>query len=68
MEKAECSIECSDTLFEVSSKRLADYWECEGDSVLNWKDRGYKTLFDLLMVLLTDYSTILNTFILILMH
>ncbi|XP_032672835.1 uncharacterized protein LOC116844858 isoform X2 [Odontomachus brunneus] len=49
MEKAECSIECSDSLSDVSAKRLADYWECKGDSVQNWKERGYKTLFDLLM-------------------
>ncbi|XP_011142812.2 uncharacterized protein LOC105185188 isoform X2 [Harpegnathos saltator] len=49
IEKMECSIECSDSLSEVSAKRLTDYWECEGDSVQNWKERGYKTLFDLLM-------------------
>ncbi|XP_014477867.1 PREDICTED: uncharacterized protein LOC106746142 isoform X2 [Dinoponera quadriceps] len=49
MQKVECSVECSDSLSDVSAKRLADYWECEGDSVQNWKDRGYKTLFDLLM-------------------
>lgn len=49
MEKTENSVECSDTWFDVSAKRLSEYWECEGDLLLNWKDRGYKTLFDLLL-------------------
>lgn len=51
MEKTENSVECSDTWFDVSAKRLSEYWECEGDLLLNWKDRGYKTLFDLLLVI-----------------
>lgn len=51
MEKMENSIECSDTWFDTSAKRLSDYWECEGNSLLNWKECGYKTLFDLLLVI-----------------
>lgn len=54
----ENSVECSDTWFDVSAKRLTEYWECEGDSLLNWKDRGYKTLFDLLLVI--NYLIILS--------
>lgn len=49
MEKMENSIECSDTWFDVSAKRLTEYRECEGNPGLNWKDRGFKTLFDLLL-------------------
>ncbi|RLU21371.1 hypothetical protein DMN91_005744 [Ooceraea biroi] len=49
MEKMENSIECSDSWFDVSAKRLTEYWNCEGDLLLNWKERGYKTLFDLLL-------------------
>ncbi|KMR05321.1 peroxisomal n -acetyl-spermine spermidine oxidase [Lasius niger] len=49
MEKMENSIECSDSWFDISAKRLTEYWECEGDPLLNWKERGYKTLFDLLL-------------------
>ncbi|XP_072765304.1 uncharacterized protein [Anoplolepis gracilipes] len=49
MEKMENSIECSDTWFDTSAKRLTEYWECEGNLLLNWKERGYKTLFDLLL-------------------
>lgn len=47
----ENSIECSDTWFDVSAKRLAEYRECEGNPGLNWKERGFKTIFDLLMVI-----------------
>ncbi|XP_077274574.1 uncharacterized protein LOC143904120 isoform X2 [Temnothorax americanus] len=49
IEKMENSIECSDTWFDVSAKGMAEYWDCEGDPALNWKDRGYKTILDLLM-------------------
>ncbi|XP_011160013.2 uncharacterized protein LOC105196007 isoform X2 [Solenopsis invicta] len=49
IEKMENSIQCSDSWFDVSAKRLTEYWECEGDSTLDWKTRGYKTIFDLLL-------------------
>ncbi|XP_076630893.1 uncharacterized protein LOC143346566 isoform X2 [Colletes latitarsis] len=48
MHKFDNSIQCSDSWFEVSAKEITNYWTCEGDLVLNWKHRGYKTLFDLL--------------------
>lgn len=51
MDKMECSIECCDTWQEVSATRLAEYWQCDGDPLLNWKDRGYITVFDLLLVI-----------------
>ncbi|XP_018406624.1 PREDICTED: spermine oxidase-like [Cyphomyrmex costatus] len=49
IEKMENSIQCSDTWFDISVKSLTEYRECEGDLVLNWKNYGYKTIFDLLM-------------------
>ncbi|XP_018347124.1 PREDICTED: peroxisomal N(1)-acetyl-spermine/spermidine oxidase-like [Trachymyrmex septentrionalis] len=49
IEKLENSADCSDTWFDVSAKRLIEYWECEGDLTLNWKGRGYKTIFDVLL-------------------
>lgn len=49
IEKMENSIQCSDTWFDVSAKCLAEYLECEGDPVLNWKGIGYKTIFDVLL-------------------
>lgn len=44
----ENSIEASDSWFETSARGYLDYWDCEGDRLLNWKDRGYKTVFTLL--------------------
>lgn len=48
--KYENSIEASDTWFETSCKGYCEYWDCDGDRLLNWKDKGYRTVFDLLMV------------------
>lgn len=50
IEKMQNSINCSDTWFDVSLKRLAEYRECEGDLTINWKESGYKMILDLLMV------------------
>lgn len=47
--KFEASIEAADHLFEVSGKGYLEYWLCEGDLLLNWKDKGFKTLLDVLM-------------------
>ncbi|XP_058791609.1 spermine oxidase isoform X2 [Phymastichus coffea] len=44
----ENSIECSDTWYNISAIRLKDYWQCKGDSLLNWKTNGYSKIFDLL--------------------
>lgn len=43
-------ISATDSWFSVSCSGYAEYWNCEGDRLLNWKDKGYKTVFDLLMV------------------
>ncbi|KNC25714.1 hypothetical protein FF38_12897 [Lucilia cuprina] len=47
--KFESSVEASDHLFEVSGKGHLEYWLCEGDLLLNWKDKGFKTFLDILM-------------------
>ncbi len=44
--KFENSIEASDSWYETSANGYTQYWECEGNQLLNWKDRGYKTIFD----------------------
>lgn len=46
----ENSIEASDTWFDTSARGYLHYWDCDGDRLLNWKDRGYKTILDILMV------------------
>lgn len=48
--KYENSIEASDTWFDTSAAGYLHYWDCEGDRLLNWKDKGYGTLIDILMV------------------
>lgn len=50
MHRFDNSIQCSDTWFDVSARGITEYKSCDGDLLLNWKDRGYKTVFDLLMV------------------
>ncbi|XP_013114541.2 spermine oxidase isoform X1 [Stomoxys calcitrans] len=47
--KFENSVEASDTLDDVSGKGYLEYWECEGDILLNWKDKGYVEFLRLLM-------------------
>ncbi|KAH8372922.1 hypothetical protein KR009_008134, partial [Drosophila setifemur] len=48
-QKFENSVEASDSLEQVSGRGYLDYWECEGDILLNWKDKGYLELLKLLM-------------------
>lgn len=48
--KFENSIESSDSWFDTSASGYLDYWECEGHPLLNWKDKGYTTVFDFLTV------------------
>lgn len=47
--KFESSVEASDHLFEVSGKGHLEYWLCDGELLLNWKDKGFKTFLDILM-------------------
>lgn len=54
IEKFDNSIQCSDTWFDVSAKGLTEYWDCEGDLLLNWKTHGYSKVFDLLTVRLAN--------------
>lgn len=48
--KFENSIEASDNWYDTSAKSFCQYWICEGDHLLNWKDKGYRTVLDLLQV------------------
>ncbi|XP_017101453.2 spermine oxidase [Drosophila bipectinata] len=47
--KFESSVEASDHLFEVSGQGHLEYWLCEGELLLNWRDKGYKSFLRLLM-------------------
>lgn len=48
-QKFEESVEGSDSLDEVSGYGYLEYWECEGDILLNWKDKGFTEFLRLLM-------------------
>ncbi|XP_013118709.2 spermine oxidase [Stomoxys calcitrans] len=47
--KFESSVEAADHLFEVSGKGHLEYWLCEGELLLNWRDKGFKTFLDILL-------------------
>lgn len=42
----------SDSWFDTSCRNTADSSECDGDQLIDWKGRGYRTIFDVLMVYL----------------
>lgn len=48
--KFENSIEASDSWFDTSGNGYLQYWECDGHPLLNWKDKGYKTVIDFITV------------------
>uniref|UniRef100_A0A1L8E4N5 Putative amine oxidase n=1 Tax=Nyssomyia neivai TaxID=330878 RepID=A0A1L8E4N5_9DIPT len=45
--KYENSIEASDTWYDTSASGYLEYWDCEGERLLNWRDKGYKTVLSL---------------------
>lgn len=49
-ERQETALESADTWFETSLRGLQEYWECEGDQSLHWKDKGYGFVLELLQV------------------
>lgn len=48
--RMENTIEASDSWYETSCRDLLEYHCCDGDRLLNWRDKGYVTVFDLLTV------------------
>lgn len=46
--RSTCIDEACDNWYEVSNRRSSDYEETPGEYLLNWKQRGYVTVFDLL--------------------
>lgn len=47
--KAMNSLDGAQSWYETSC-HPHDYEECEGDQTLNWKEKGYATVFELLQV------------------
>lgn len=48
-QKFESSVEASDKLSDVSGVGYLEYWDCDGDILLNWKDKGFIKFLQLLM-------------------
>ena len=48
--KHEEGINGVDSIFELSCSKYDQFWESECDFSLNWKDKGYNILLDLLTV------------------
>ena len=46
----EMAMESGDTWYEVAAKGLDEYITCPGDHAINWRDKGYSTILDILMV------------------
>uniref|UniRef100_A0A1A9WL91 Amine oxidase domain-containing protein n=1 Tax=Glossina brevipalpis TaxID=37001 RepID=A0A1A9WL91_9MUSC len=42
-------VDSADNLFELAASSKADYWDCEGDNLLNWKDKGFRSILNVLM-------------------
>lgn len=40
----------SHSWYDTSCRSLTEYWHCDGCQLLNWKESGYITVFDLLQV------------------
>lgn len=54
--KVENSLEASDSWFQTSAKGLTNYKECEGDLLLNWKEKGFTTILNILLVSIFNYN------------
>ncbi|XP_044598193.1 spermine oxidase-like [Cotesia glomerata] len=49
LDMVEMTNEAAPTWYELSAKGARDYPECEGDQAINWKERTYATILDILM-------------------
>lgn len=44
------TLDATDDWFQTSCASNSEYWECDGNMGLTWKDKGYRTVLDLLQV------------------
>ncbi|XP_015600936.1 peroxisomal N(1)-acetyl-spermine/spermidine oxidase-like [Cephus cinctus] len=49
IEQLQNSADASDSWHQVSAKGYIEYWDSAGDHVINWKERGYGFILDILM-------------------
>ncbi|KOC63638.1 putative polyamine oxidase 5 [Habropoda laboriosa] len=48
-EMMQTSYDPADSWYDISAREYFEYSLCEGDQVINWKERGYSTILDILM-------------------
>lgn len=53
-------IACEDSWYGVSSKNYDEYQQCAGDLHLNWRDKGFRTILDLLQVSLNSIDLLFS--------
>lgn len=63
LEKFENAMDASDSWYQTSTRNCVEYQDCEGDFSLTWKDRGAKTVLDLLQVII---SVLFNFYVVLL--
>ncbi|XP_001983856.2 spermine oxidase [Drosophila grimshawi] len=49
LKRSRCSFTASDHLFEVSRRAHLEIANCDGEFLLNWRDKGYRSFLKLLM-------------------
>lgn len=49
----------ADNWHDISIQEFANYKLCDGDQGVNWKERGYGTIFDILMVCIYCLMTVI---------
>uniref|UniRef100_A0A1A9WL88 Amine oxidase domain-containing protein n=1 Tax=Glossina brevipalpis TaxID=37001 RepID=A0A1A9WL88_9MUSC len=47
--KEQLSVDSADTLFELAASSKVNYWYCEGDNLLHWKDNGFHSILNILL-------------------
>lgn len=48
----------SDTWLDISMTSISEYHKSTGDNLINWKDRGYGTILELLIVIKFNFKSI----------
>lgn len=43
------SLDPADSWYDIAAEKYTEYRVCEGDQAINWKERGYSTILDILM-------------------
>lgn len=50
------SSESAESWHDISARGLVQYRNCPGDQLVNWKNRGYSTILDILIVCTYMYT------------